>query len=432
MTIGEYIRLKGFKIINKISKDSIQKYEDEMSNFELRENKYLILQNKLKIFLQKAQQSTILYKKKENEFDLNNYPVISKTFISNNFDILASDSFSNQELIKVTTSGSYGTPFTFYLTPEKKRRQSAEVIYYSKKAEYNVGISHAYFRTELKKSKLKLWLQNETYICSKILGEDFLINTRNLLKKKKIKILIGFPSAIALLAEYCLSHRDCPSDFSICGVLTFAENLTHKQQENISKLFGCKVVSRYGTEELGIIGYREDKETGFLLNTYNYIVEVLKINEDISVKPGELGRVVVTDLHSDAFPLIRYETGDLAILGDVFEENPNWAKSLKALSGRTIQIINATNGEKLYPLFFENIIEKYHSITQYQLIQESVKKYSLRLVPKLNVEPTKSWDDELLFDMKNWLGNDAEINIEIVDDIEMLPSGKRPSIVKRI
>lgn len=432
MTIGEYIRLKAFKVINLLKRDSIKGYLNELENFEMEEAKYAVVEKKLYEFLRRAQDSTPLYKEKKNEYNLNAYPVITKKFISNHLELILSKSYSKQELKKVTTSGSYGTPFSFYLTPEKKKRQSAEAIFYSKKANYEVGICHGYFRTKLSKSKIKRWLQNEYFICSKVLGETFYSETRMLLKKKKIKVLIGFASAIGMLAEFCIDKGDKPEDFSIYGVLTFAETLTAKQQYNISKAFGCKVVSRYGTEELGILGYLEDREKGFILNTCNYIFEILKLNEDISVLPGETGRVVVTDLHSDALPLIRYETGDLAVLGDVFLENKGWAKSLKSLSGRVIQIINATNGDQLFSSYFEFIIEKYEVVTQYQLVQETAKNFTLRIVLKLNFKSEDFSESDLEFDMKRWLGEVAQIKIEIVDDIEMLPSGKRPSIIKKV
>lgn len=432
MTIGEYIRLKAFKFINQLKRDSIQGYLNELENFEIEEDKYEVVKNKLHEFLHRAQNSSGLYKEKKNEYNLNAYPVITKKFISNNLELILSKAYSKQDLKKVTTSGSYGTPLSFYLTPDKKKRQSAEAIFYSKKANYEVGIYHGYFRTKLSKSKIKRWLQNEYFICSKVLGEAFFTDTRALLKKKKIKVLIGFASAIGMLAEFCIDKGDKQEDFSIYGVLTFAETLTSKQQYNISKAFGCKVVSRYGTEELGILGYQEDREKGFILNTCDYIFEVLKLHEDVSVLPGEIGRVVVTDLHSDALPLIRYETGDLALLGEVFLENNGWAKSLKSLSGRVIQIINAPNGDKLFSLYFENILEKYRIVSQYQLIQETEKEFILRIVPKVIFKPEDFSEPELLLDMKTWLGNDAQINIEIVEDIEMLPSGKRPSIINKL
>lgn len=43
MTIGEYIRLKAFKLINQLKRDSIQGYLNELENFEIEGDKYGIV-----------------------------------------------------------------------------------------------------------------------------------------------------------------------------------------------------------------------------------------------------------------------------------------------------------------------------------------------------------------------------------------------------
>ncbi len=432
MEVGENIRYRVFKIIDDLRGRPIQKYLNELQNFETTTDDYKSVQKKLNLFLEQAQRSSPFYMEKGGCSELNTYPVIEKRFLINNADQIRSANHSKEKLVRVSTSGSYGTPFCFHISSEKKMRQKAEAIYYGIEAGYKVGIRHAYFRTFLSKSRFKLWLQNETLICSKVLGDDFFLNAYAVLRKKKPKILIGFPSAIAMLAQFCIDEAHNPTDLAVEGVITFAENLTSGQRDTISKAFDCKVYSRYGTEELGILGLQKDNESGFRLNTCNYITEVLKLDEDITVLPGEIGRVVVTDLHSDAFPLIRYETGDLAILGEVFKENRGWAKSLKSLSGRVIQILNATNGEKLYPLYFENIIEKTDFFVQYQLIQYGEKEFLLKLVPKDIFNKNDFSEIALLNELRDWLGNDANIKLEIVKDIEMLLSGKRPSIINKL
>jgi phenylacetate-CoA ligase len=429
MKIGEYIRNRTFKILDGLRKESIHQYVHELRSFEAGGYNYTIVEEKLNGFLSRVQNSSPFYENKKNEFNLNMYPVIAKRDLRNNIAQIKSLSYANKKLVKVSTSGSYGTPFTFYLTPGKKKRQLAEVLYHGESIGYEVGIKHAFFRTVLHKSKLKLWLQNEIHIPSKVLGQDFLEQSRFLIKKKKIRLLMGFPSAIVLLAQFCIDQGDQQTDFAIKGVITYAENITKKQRDSISQAFGCKVYSRYGTEELGILGGQIDNESDFILNTCNYVVEVLKLDEDVTVQPGETGRVVVTDLYSDAIPLIRYETGDLAVLGEVFNENKGWAKSLRSLSGRVIQMLNATNGEKLYPLYFENVIEKIKNFGQYQLIQETAKDFTLNLVPNSAFNKIVFSETLLIKEMRDWLGQDAHIKIQLVNDIEMLPSGKRPSVI---
>lgn len=432
MKIGEYLRNRTFKILDSFRKEPIHEYVKELHNFKLGGYDYTIVEQKLDKFLARVQNSSPFYEHKKNEFNLNTYPVIAKKFLGNNIQQIKSNKHDNSKLIKVSTSGSYGTPFVFYLTSEKKNRRLSEVLYHGENVGYKIGVKHAFFRTVLHKSKLKLWLQNEIHIPSKVLGQDFLEQNRFLIKKKKIKMLMGFPSAIVLLAQYCIDQDDKPSDFGITGVITYAESLTKIQRNIISQAFGCTVYSRYGTEELGILGGQVDNESEFILNTYNYIIEVLKINEDVSVQPGETGRVVVTDLYSDALPLIRYETGDLAVLGEVFEENKGWAKSLTSLSGRVIQMLNATNGEKLYPLYFENVVEKIKVFAQYQLIQETATAFTLNLVPNSAFHTIGFSEAALIKEMHDWLGQDANIKLKLVNDIEMLPSGKRPSVINKL
>lgn len=431
MKIGEYIRNRTFNILDALRKESIHQYVKELRSFESGGYNYAIVEEKLNGFLNRTQNSSPFYENKKNEFNLNTYPVISKSFLRNNIAQIKSLSHAKKKLVKVSTSGSYGTPFIFYLTREKKKRQLSEVLYHGGYVGYEVGIKHAFFRTVLHKSKLILWLQNEIHIPSKVLGQGFLAQSRFLIKKKKIKLLMGFPSAIVLLAQFCIDQGDKPADFAISGVITYAESLTKRQRDDISQAFGCKVYSRYGTEELGILGGQIDNESDFILNTCNYVVEVLKLDEDVSVQPGETGRVVVTDLYSDAIPLIRYETGDLAVLGEVFNENKGWAKSLRSLSGRVIQMLNATNGEKLYPLYFENVIEKIAVFAQYQLIQETAKDFTLNLVPNAAFNTIGYSETLLIKEMRDWLGQDAHIKIQLVNDIEMLPSGKRPSVINK-
>ncbi len=387
---------------------------------------------KLNRFLNEVQTSSVFYANNNPGTNLSGYPIVKKRLLKEHMEQVLSSKYTRKELVPVTTSGSYGVPFTFYLTPQKKKRQLAEVIHFSSRAGYRVGVCHGYFRTNLPKSSRKLWFQNQIFIPSKVLDKHFLENTRSLLKSKKVKVLIGFPSAMALLATYCLEQGDRPEEFGIQGILAFAENLTAKHRDYLVKAFGCPVHSRYATEELGVLGYQTDNHSGFELNSLNYIIEVLDLDKDVSVKPGEVGRVVVTDLHSDAMPLIRYETGDLAQLGQVFDENPNWAKSLTSLSGRSVQLLYATNGERLYPLYMDLFMEESEIFVQYQMIQESKKLFTLKLVPKSNYDPADFSEDALIADLKNWLGSDAEINIQLVEDIEKLPSGKRPYIINRL
>lgn len=404
----------------------------DMKSWEENQDKELHLSQQLGEFLKKVSTTTSFYNDYQNTTSLNSFPVMNKAIVIQNLSDLRSKAYSDAEVVKVHTSGSYGTPCNYYLSKNKKRRQWAEVLFYGGKSGYKVGMKHAYFRSNPPKSRLKFLIQNEYFFASKILDTAFAENARQQLLHKRIKVIIGFPSAIAFLADYCLKNQDKSSQFAIEGVISCSENLTKQHRELIEKAFGVPVHNRYSTEELGVLGYQYKKEGFFYLNTAHYIFELLHLEKDEPVKKGEIGRVVVTDLHSDAMPLIRYETGDLAVLEASFENQPNWAIQLKAFSGRTIQLLFSAEGKQLYPLYFDTIMDGFPYFAQYQLIQESKTYFIIVLVPSFDFKKEKFKIKTFLTPFENWLGQDAEIEIRFQSDIEKLPSGKRPYIINRL
>ena len=52
----------------------------------------------------------------------------------------------------------------------------------------------------------------------------------------------------------------------------------------------------------------------FIINNASYHIKFLKLDSDENADIGELSRIVVTDLFNYATPMIRHDTGDLAIV----------------------------------------------------------------------------------------------------------------------
>ena len=379
----------------------------------------------LEELLQHAANTTEYYKEYKGTTDLSDFPVVTKKCIKENYDKFLSNAFSSTDLVRVKTSGSYGTPFTFYLTKQKKTRQHAEVVYFSEWASYYVGTRHAYFRGLNTKSNLKLWIQNEVFVFSRIIDEDWLESSRKLLREKPIRVLIGFPTAIAAVAKYCNERGDKPGDFSILGVITSSEPLLENQRAVIESTFGCDCLSRYSTEELGVLAHECSRKKKHHVNKASYEVEILDLDEDKPAGPGTVGRIVVTDLFSHAMPLIRYETGDLGVWGE------DCACGLKGpliekLHGRTVQSVYNTSGTRVLPFFIEDVMEPFTGVLQYQFIQNDKNHYTLKIV-----RPPDAYFNykQAVEHIKQWMGADAVVEIEEVDEIARLPSGKRPYVI---
>jgi phenylacetate-CoA ligase len=214
---------------------------------------------------------------------------------------------------------------------------------------------------------------------------------------------------------------------SVKGIISISELLLDEDRKIIENAFSCPVLGRYSCEEFGVLAHECLSENNYHLNTASYIFEFLALDEDRPVTPGEPCRIVVTDLFSHAMPLIRYDTGDLAVLG---KDCPCGLRTpvLERIEGRQTEMIYDTSGRMVSPLAMVTPIARtIEGIFQFQFIQTGQKKYCLKIVP-MSFYP---YDRAGLIKEKllSILGSEAEIDFKYLDSIKSLSSGKKPYII---
>ena len=370
---------------------------------------------------------TVPFYKDYTGFDsIGSFPIIEKTAITKNYDSFLSSAYSRSSLKTAITSGSYGTPTTYWHTRDKSARRLAEVLYFNHWAGYQVGMKHVLVRVR-PKSRLTCFIENEIIFNPIGVDKTWLARKRKVLRNQGVKIIIGYPSILAALAKFSQEKGDSKDDFSLGGIISIAEPLAGEDRITIEAVYGCKVLCRYSSEEFGVLAHQCSTGEKYHINEASYLVEILHPREDRPVNRGETGRVVVTDLFSQAMPLIRYDTGDLAVFGEQCSCGLD-TPVLDRIDGRVVEVIYDTRGRMVSPLTVVTPIARtLEGILQFQFIQQDIKKYLIRLVvfssfPKAKVSRIS---DQL----KSRLGEDAEIKYEYVDSIQPLPSGKRPYII---
>lgn len=421
------IRRIGFNTIDIIKKDSIFKNLKELEKMSLDIEKLeKIKENRLEKLLSDAVNDTEFYSRFNGYKSIKDFPIIKKSDVKDNFDKFLSNKFQKNDLLKLTTSGSYGMPFTFLVTKNKKARLQSQVAFFNKFINYKIGDRHAYIRCITTKSKLKLFAQNEVLMNPVNIDEIWLKNSTEKLKNdKRIKFIVGYVSSVVAISNYIKSEKYNIEDFNhIKGITVSAEALTEIQRNIIKSVFNCPVVSRYATEELGILAHECEYEKNHHLNDYDFYIEILKLNCDEEAEEGEIGRIVVTDLFSNALPLIRYEIGDLVTVGSECECGRK-GRVLKNIEGRLVETILDSNGNRVSPFALNGALRDILNIRQFQFIQKTKKDYVLKIVKQ------EGFDSEeiILQRYRNILGNSSNIKIEYVDDIKPLKSGKRPYII---
>ncbi|MDD4747588.1 MAG: hypothetical protein PHW19_09930 [Salinivirgaceae bacterium] len=361
---------------------------------------------------------------------LSDFPVVNKNLIRTNFQEFQSTAFKDKQLFPAITSGSTGTPFKVYKDKGKIIRHQAENIFFSEIAGYKFGTRLYYLRVWNainRKSKLKSWMQNIIMQdADDISFQKMDIFFKKIKKDKTPKTILAFASTYEGIVRYIKEKKEPVDNYNVRCILTISETLPEKTKEELRAIFKCPVVSRYSNIENGFIAQQcLDENNEYHINTSGFFVELLNLNNDNKVIDGELGRIVITDLFNYAMPLIRYDTGDLARISQKAKCSlltPVFTK----IEGRRVDFIYNTNNNLLSPHVITNTMWKFTEVVQFQFIQNTEKEYHF----KLNCVLNKLADENLLIsEIKKYVGNDAIISIEYVDEIPLLSSGKRKKII---
>ena len=352
------------------------------------------------------------------------FPVVNKTILIENHDLCRAKSGYLTPIHISSTSGSTGTPFSVEQDFKKRNRTIADLKVFGELCDYPSHERMVFFRVinaKLHRTQEQEERENIFYIDSSDLGDEHLEKMKNVLLEKKPRIVFSYASTLVELAKY-IERTGIPQDgFSMKSVLTAGEGISDKDRKLLERVFSSVVYRRYSDMELGILGQDGGNGSSYILNWGSYYFETLKLDSDEPAEQGEAGRIVITDLFNYAFPMIRYDTGDLGVLDN---SNPNELPKLKEIYGRVRDCIYATDGRLISPAKVSVMMWGSEEIKQWQFIQETKEKYTLKLncEKKINLK-------EYISKFKELLGEEAEISIQFVSEIPVTSSNKRRAVI---
>jgi phenylacetate-CoA ligase len=120
---------------------------------------------------------------------------------------------------------------------------------------------------------------------------------------------IGTPSFLLTLLQRA---RDTGAPLALEVAFVVAEMLPESLRADI-EAFGVRALQGYGTADLGCLAYECTEKGGWHLHP-ECIVEVLDLETGAPAAPGQPGEVVGT-IFDEAYPLLRFATGDISTLG---------------------------------------------------------------------------------------------------------------------
>lgn len=383
----------------------------------------------VKNILDYATENIEFYKKYKGYKTLQDFPVVTKSMIREHEELFFSPLYNMDKMFRQETSGSTGVPFVIFQDPRKRRRATADTLYFSKLARYKLGTRLYFSRVWEAKTVRSPWScfkQNWVmHDASRLSDNDLEAFLDVLSKDRSTKSVILFASTLTAIAKY-VEKNDLVPTCKVESFITISEALEPWTKKVIQKRFKTPVFSRYSNQELGIMGQHLLGSDEFMVNVASFKIEILDIEEDKPIKEGEAGRIVVTDLFNKAVPLIRYDTGDIAVLKSKPTPGIN-VPIFEKVGGRRLDYIFDTHGRMISPYVINTPMHEFLEIRQYQFIQEDINNYTMLL--NLSDVNVFNREDEMIDMLRSFLGQDANITVSYVSEIPVLKSGKRKQVV---
>ena len=370
--------------------------------------------------------------------DLQKLPLLSKANVRQNlyFNLL-SDNHDKKRIIRVTTSGSTGEPFTCFADQHQLEIRWAATLRGQEWTGYRFGDKTArLWHQTIGMSKLQIWREKiDAFFSRRIfipafeMSDESIQNFVDKLVKHDPVLIDGYAECFNFLASYLKTHQLV--GLKPKAIMSSAQQLPQQSRDIIENAFGCKVFDKYGSREFSGIAYECEAHNGHHVVAESYIVEVLK--DGRPAKPGEMGEVVVTDLNNYCMPLIRYRLGDLAIAMDSTATCPcgRGLPLVGKIEGRIQSLIFADSGKYIPGSLFPHLFKDYdYLIRQFQVVQEKPGAVQLKIVKG------KRFSDEeftkVIDILREYLGSGTAIDVQFVEKIAMVRTGKLQGSVSKL
>ena len=229
--------------------------------------------------------------------------------------------------------------------------------------------------------------------------------------------LHGYPSMVALLAKYALQRGE---RLRLRWVTLAAENVLSWQKEVIGDAFGVQAIDHYGMAEA-------------VANISECPFGRLHLDEDFAaVELQPIGdqqyRILGSNLSNPAFPLLRYDTGDLATVTNATCSCGRPGRVVDRLDGRQEDYVLTRTGTRLGRL--DHIFKDLANIREAQIRQ--TERGHMTLVVVRGLAYGTADEQRLRAETLARVGTQLDFDIEYAQTLPRAASGKLRFVVSTV
>lgn len=370
--------------------------------------------------------------------DMRELPLLTKDDLRSHYEDIQVTNISRDRFIPSRTGGSTGEP-TVYFWDKRGQDWNRASVYRSqewagvKLGEKTIQMTGSHFdygEAQKLKNRLVYLLQRYRDMSVAYITEDILEKYYQEFVKFKPSSIWGYATGLAAFADY-VERIHGGIDFPFLkAIITSSETLLPSHRGLINRVFGGDAVyDHYGSREM-YMASECGQHDGYHLHAEVLYAEVVDAQGN-PCAPGELGRIIFTDLSNHVFPFIRYEIGDMAVL-----EEPDTIcacgvtlPKIKRVEGRIADIVKLSD-RILTPPNFTIVMSDFEGISAYQIRQPNIDQLDVLLV--VNEKFNQAFFQYIKEAITEMVGGKAKVEVHIVDEIKVPESGKRRYVISDV
>jgi phenylacetate-CoA ligase len=328
--------------------------------------------------------------------------------------------------VRQRTSGTTGEGLNFYTTHAALREQWATWWRYLGWHGVARNMWCGYFMEKLLVPRTQaappFWRYNafnrQVMFSTQHMNEQNLPAYVDELRRRKLRWLHGYPSALALLAEH-INGEGVDLGYPVEHVTLASENALAHQRRAISCAFGVAPRQHYAMTEA--IANASECERGSL-----HLDEDFAFVELVTDPSDGLQRIVGTNFTNPAFPLLRYQTDDVVSL----EPRCGCGRPGRTvrIDGRAEDYVVLRDGTHLGRL--DHVFKDAVTVREAQIVQRDIGELTLRVVP--GAQFSEGDVEPILADLRRRVGDDMRIGVEYRDRLPRSESGKLRLVVSDV
>jgi phenylacetate-CoA ligase len=366
--------------------------------------------------------------------DIHHFPVMTKESIRSARNDLRATNL-RWSCLERHSGGTTGEPFVWYIDPYAR---VVETYAYFRGLQWmgwrpGMGIINLWGGSLGRPAKLPLrsylreLAMGDVSLSAFDLSRDNALAYFETIKRAGPSVLIGYPSAILLLANYAeeLSIRDLP----LVAVFPTAEQVPEIWSNRMARIFSCPVKSYYGSAEINSVGFQVQQEGPYWIADEHVYVEKLGDQDGQGIdEPGDL---LFTSLYNYTYPLIRYAVGDMGTVASPGELHPT-RSCLRMFAGRSADTFMREDGTHVPAIMANKAVTATGlPFKRYQFVQWELNKVELRYELMEDI-PSSEQVNELITILRSYIGANLQVDLKQTSDFILTPARKHRTMISRL